>query len=121
MLNVYTNTDYSKMFEPVQKMIDLNMSKFEAAVEAQKAATKNFVELTEARVKDASEIKDFDGLASFMNEQVKISQSNLETMVADSKTAVDEVVTYGNEVQAILNDSLKADKTAKKSTAKKAA
>lgn len=99
-------TKLSKVYEPVQKLIDLNLQKFQAAVTAQSEATKSFVELADARIKAASEIKDFDALAAFVKEQAEIARTNMEKLIAESKLASDEVVAYGNEVQKILNESL---------------
>ena len=96
----------SKMYEPIQKLIDLNLQQFQSAVSAQSAATKNFVEQTDARIKAATEIKDFDALAVFVKEQAEIARSNMEKLIEESKLATDQVVAYGNEVQKILNESL---------------
>ncbi|MGH8476026.1 MAG: phasin family protein [Methylococcales bacterium] len=96
----------SKVYEPIQKLIDLNLEKFQAAVSAQSEATKNFVELADVRIKAASEIKDFDALAAFIKEMTDIASSTMEKLVAESKSATDQVVAYGNEVQKILNESL---------------
>lgn len=99
-------TKLSKIYEPIQKLIDLNLQKFQSAVSVQSEATRNFVEQTDARIKAASEIKDFDALASFIKEQAEIARGNMEKLIAESKAATDEVVAYGNEVQKILNESL---------------
>lgn len=99
-------TKLSKMYEPIQKLIDLNLQKFQSAVTAQSEATKTFVEQADARIKAASEIKDFDALAAFIKEQVEIARSNMEKLIEESKSATDQVMAYGNEVQKILNESL---------------
>lgn len=122
MTNNIPTVDFSKMYEPIQKLIDLNINKFQETVAAQSEATKNFVDQTDARIKTATEIKDFDALASFMKEQTDIARTNMEKLVADSKMATEEVVAYGNEVQKILNDSFSSSATtaqpAKKSAKK---
>lgn len=99
-------TKLAKIYEPIQKLIDLNLQKFQAAVTAQSEATKNFAEQTDARIKAASEIKDFDALAAFLKEQAEIARTTMEKLIADSKATSDEVVAYSNEVQKILNESL---------------
>ncbi len=115
-------TKLSKVYEPIQKLIDLNLQKFQAAVTAQSEATKNFVELADARIKAASEIKDFDALAAFIKEQAEIARNNMEKLIEESKSASDEVVAYGNEVRKILNESLSSmtstEQPAKKSSKK---
>ncbi|MGH8500366.1 MAG: phasin family protein [Methylococcales bacterium] len=106
MTTEFPYTNMSKAYEPIQKLIDLNLQKFQAAVTAQSLATKTFVELADARVKAASEIKDFDALAAFIKEQAEIARDTMEKLISESKSTTDEVVAYGNEVQKILNESL---------------
>ena len=124
MTNQFPYTNLARIYEPIQKLIDLNLQKFQSAVSAQSAATKSFVEQTDARIKAASEIKDFDALASFIKEQAEIARGNMEKLIEESKLATDEVVAYGNEVQKILNESLSsmtAPEPPVKKTAKKSA
>ncbi len=117
-------TKLSKIYEPIQKLIDLNLQKFQAAAAAQSEATKSFVTQTDARIRAASEIKDFDTLAAFLKEQAEIARDTMEKLIAESKAASDEIVAYGNEVQKILNDSLASmtstDQPAKKPSKKAA-
>jgi hypothetical protein len=111
-------TTLSKVYEPIQKLIDLNLEKFQAAVTAQSEATKKFVEQTDSRIKAASQIKDFDALTAFIKEQAEITRDTMEKLIAESKAATDEVVAYSNEVQKILNESL-ASMTSTEQPAKK--
>ncbi len=102
--------DLTALTNPVQKLIDLNVAKIEAAVAAQQAAAKNLVELTEARAKAAGDIKDYDGFVSFMKSQAELAQANVEKLSADSQAAVEEARAYGEEVQKIMKDSLESVK-----------
>lgn len=104
--------DLTALSNPMQKLIDLNVAKIESAVEAQQAAAKNLVELTEARAKAASEIKDYDGFVSFMKDQAELAQSNVEKLSADSQAAVEEARAYGEEVQKIMQESVETVKSA---------
>jgi phasin family protein len=122
--------DFTKIFESMQKIADLNIAKIEAAVEAQKAATQSLVELTEARVKAVSEIKDYDGFAAFVKDQSELTKSSVEQMIEDSKGAVEDAQSYGEEVKKILSEVTEvaapvaapvAKKAAAKPAAKKAA
>lgn len=122
MLKELPVVDFTAAFESVQKLADLNVAKIEAAVETQKAATKSLVELTEARIKAATEIKDYDGYVAFMTEQAELAQSSIEKLVEDAKTAGEEAKVYAEEVKTILTSISEAPKPApKKSRAKKAA
>lgn len=118
MSNEIPYTKLSKLYEPVQKLIDLNLEKFQSAVTAQSQATKEFIEQADARILAASEIKDFDALAAFIKEQTEIARTSMEKMIEESKTATDQVVAYGNEVQKILNDSLSSMASYEPSTKK---
>ncbi len=124
MLKEFTPVDFTKALESMQKIADLNVAKIEAAVEAQKAAAQSLVELTEARVKAATEIKDYDGFVSFVKEQSELAQSSVEKLVEDSKVAVEDAQAYGEEVQKILGEATEvpaAKPAAKKAAAKPAA
>lgn len=102
--------DFTKAFAPFQKLVELNVSKIEASVEAQKAAAAQLAELTEARVKAASEIKDVDSFNAFMKEQAELAQENTKKLIEDSKTAVEEAKAYGEEVQKIINEAVESAK-----------
>lgn len=123
MTNVFPTADFSKMYEPVTKLIELNLAKFQSTVEAQTAMTRSYIEQADTRLKAATEIKDFDALATFMKEQNELARSNMEKMVEDSKSALEEVVSYGNELQTIFKDGVssvtEAPKPARKTAAKK--
>ena len=116
--------DFSKMFEPVQKLVDLNVAKFDEVVAAQTAASKSFVEQAEAQFKTASGIKGSEEMAAFLKEQTEVAKENMEKLIADSKNATEEMIAYSQEVQKILSESVETIKPAapaKKSTAKKTA
>ncbi len=103
--------DLTALTNPMQKLIDLNVAKIEAAVAAQQDAAKNLVELTEARAKAASEIKDYEGFVSFMKSQAELAQANVQKLSADSQAAVEEARAYGEEVQKIMKESVESAKS----------
>ncbi len=133
MFNQFQNVDFSLFTVPAQKITDLNVATFNAAFEAQQAAAKSLVSLTEERSKAAMEIKDFDGFVAFAKAQGEIAQSSAQTLAEDSKVVVANAQTYFAAVQSILTDSQEAVKAtvsslsvvpaapAKKAVAKKAA
>jgi phasin family protein len=110
MLNDIPAFDFQKALAPFQKLIELNVAKIEAAVEAQKSATQGLVALTEERVKAASSIKDADSFSAFVKEQAEIAQTNASKMIEDSKVAADEAKAYGEEVQKIITESIEEAK-----------
>lgn len=122
MLKEFPAVDFTKAFESAKKIGELNAAKIEAAVESQKAVAQGLVELTEARIKAATEIKDYDGYVAFVKEQAELAQSSFEKMIEDSKAAAEEAKAYGEEVQKILTGAVEAPKAApKRAPAKKAA
>ncbi|RLA20990.1 MAG: phasin family protein [Gammaproteobacteria bacterium] len=110
MLKDIPSFDFQKALAPFQKLVELNVAKIEAAVEAQKAATKDLVALTEARVKAASGIKDADSFSAFVKEQADIAKTNATKIVEDSKVAAEEAKAYGEEVQKIITESIEEAK-----------
>ena len=113
-MNVFPYFDLSKNVELAKKLVDLNVAKCAAITESNTSAMKNFVEQAQTRIAAASEIKGYDGLMGFAQEQTKIVQSNMENWIADFKTTSEDTMTYGEEVQQILDPSVKANKPAAK-------
>ena len=124
MTTAYPYMNFSKMFEPIQKLVELNVARFDDVIAAQTATTKKFIEQADAQYKAASEINDYEGLASFLKEQSEVAKQNMEKLIADGKTATEEMAVYSQEVQKILSesiDAIKPEAPVKKSSAKKAA
>lgn len=96
--------NFEKVLGPVQKLIELNKSQVEKMVAAQQEAAKSYVELTEARIKAAAEIKDQDALAAFVKDQVELAQSSYEKFVADSKALFADAKTYNEEVLKLVQE-----------------
>jgi len=107
MLKNLPVVDFTKFAAPVRQLTELNVARFEAAVKVQNVAVKELVELTESRVKAAAEIKDFDGLVSFVKDQTELAKSRTEKLIDDSKVAVEDAKSYGEDVQKILSEGLK--------------
>ncbi len=120
MLKNFPVADFSVFSAPIEKLVALNVSKFEAAVEAQTAAAQELVALTESRTKALSEVKDFDGYANFLKAQGELAQSSMTKTINDSKVAVEEAKAYSEEVQKIMTESLDVASKAAKKTTKKA-
>jgi len=116
-MNVYPYFDLSKNVDLAKKLVDLNVEKCIAITEANTNAMKSLVEQAETCMTTASGIKDYDGLKSFTQEQAKIMQSNMENWITGCQTTAEDTVTYGKEVQQILNPSPKAKKPAVKKAA----
>lgn len=121
MLKDFPIADLTAFSAPIEKLVALNVSKFEAAVEAQTAAAKELVELTNARVKALSEIKNVEGYTSFLKEQSELAQSSIAKAISDSKSSVEEAKAYGEEVKKIIEEGLKVSTAAVKKAVKKAA
>jgi len=121
MLKDFPVADFSVFSAPIEKLVALNVSKFEAAVEAQTAAAQELIALAEARTKALAEVKDFDGFSSFLKAQSELAQENVKKSIEDSKTALEEAKAYGEEVQKIMTESLEVATKAAKKAAKKAA
>ena len=108
------------LFAPVKKLAELNKAQFEKAVASQQAAAKEYVALTEARIKAATAIKDVEGLNTFVKEQVELAQSGFEKVVADSKVLVEDAKSYNEEVIKLVQESNAVVTEEVKETVKKA-
>jgi len=118
-------TNFEVFMAPVKKLAELNKAQFEKVVAAQQAATKEYVALTESRLKAATAIKDIEGLNAFVKEQVELAQSGFEKVVSDSKFLVEDVKAYNEEVIKLVQEGnakvTEEVKTTVKQAAKKAA
>ena len=100
--------DFNAFAAPITKLIELNKAQFEKLAAAQQEAAKNYVELTEAHIKAATQIKDADALNAFAKEQVELAQSGLEKVVADSKSLVEDTKAYNEQVLNIVKEGAAA-------------
>jgi len=98
-------TDFNAFAAPITKLIELNKSQFEKLAAAQQEAAKNYVQLTEARIKAASGIKDAEALNAFAKEQVELAQSGYEKVIADSKSLFEDTKAYNEQVLNIVKES----------------
>ena len=106
--------DFNAFADPIKKLIELNKNQFEKLVTAQQAAAKNYIELTEARIKAASTIKDPEALTAFAKEQVELAQNGFEKVVADSKDLFEDTKAYNEQVLNIVKESASSIKDAVK-------
>jgi len=95
---------------PITKLIELNKAQFEKLAAAQQEAAKNYVELTEARIKAATGIKDPEALNAFAKEQVELAKTGLEKVVADSKSLFEDTKAYNEQVLELVKESTSAFK-----------
>lgn len=94
--------DFESFVAPAVKLAELNKATMEKMVAAQQAAAKEAVQLTEARINAALQIKDVNGLTAFMEDQVALLKSGSEKAVADSKSLIEDIKAYGEEVMKLL-------------------
>lgn len=109
------------LLAPAKKLAELNKAQIEKAVATQQAAAKEYVALTEARIKAATAIKDIAGLNTFVKEQVELAKSGFEKVQADSKVLVEDVKSYNEEVIKLVQEGNAVVTKEVKATVKKAA
>jgi len=109
------------LFAPAKKLAELNKAQFEKAVASQQAAAKEYVALTEARIKAATAIKDIEGLNSFVKDQVELAKSSFEKVQADSKVLLSDAKAYNEEVIKLVQEGNATVTKEVKETVKKAA
>ncbi|ORU92540.1 MAG: hypothetical protein A6F70_03040 [Cycloclasticus sp. symbiont of Bathymodiolus heckerae] len=109
------------LFAPAKKLAELNKVQMEKAVASQQAAAKEYVALTEARIKAASAIKDIDGLNAFVKDQVELAKSSFEKVQADSKVLIADAKSYNEEVIKLVQEGNAVVTKEVKATVKKAA
>jgi len=97
--------DFNAFADPIKKLIELNKSQFEKLAAAQQEAAKNYMQLTEARIKAASSIKDPESLQAYVKEQAELAQSGFEKVVADSKSLFEDAKTFSEQVLNIVKES----------------
>lgn len=119
------NNNLELLLAPAKKIAELSKLQIEKAMATQQAAAKEYVALTEARMKAASAIKDVEGLNAFVKEQVELAKSGFEKVQADSKVLAADAKAFNEEVMKLVKESSTAAteevKTSVKKLAKKAA
>lgn len=98
-------TDFNAFADPIKKLVELNKAQFEKLVASQQAAAKSYIELSDARMKAATTVKDPEALTAFAKEQVELAQSGLEKIVADSKGLFEDTKAYNEQVLSIVKES----------------
>jgi len=93
---------------PITKLIELNKAQFEKLAASQQEAAKNYAELTEARIKAVTGIKDPEAFNVFAKEQVELAQTGLEKVVADSKSLFEDTKAYNEQVLQLVKESASA-------------
>lgn len=109
------------LLAPAKKIAELNKSQIEKAIASQQAAAKEYVSLTEARIKAATAIKDIEGLNAFVKDQVELAKSSFEKVQADSKVLVEDAKAYNEEVIKLVQEGNAVVTKEVKATAKKVA
>ena len=109
------------LLAPAKKLAELQKVQIEKAIATQQAAAKEYVALTEARIKAASAIKDIAGLNAFVKEQVELAKSGFEKVQADSKVLVEDAKAYNEEVIKLVQEGNAVVTKEVKETVKKAA
>jgi len=109
------------LLTPAKKLAELNKAQIEKAVATQQTAAKEYVALTEARIKAATAIKDIAGLNTFVQEQIELAKSSFEKVQADSKVLAEDVKAYNEEVIKIVQEGNAVVTKEVKATVKKAA
>ncbi|MEO1888983.1 MAG: phasin family protein [Cycloclasticus sp.] len=97
--------DFNAFADPIKKLIELNKAQFEKLAAAQQEAAKNYVKQTEASIKAASGIKDKESFSAFAKEQVELSKTSLEKVVADGKSLFADTKAYNEEVLNLVKES----------------
>ena len=106
--------------QPITQLVDLNTQHFDTLMEAQKKAAENYRALVQERMKSASEIKDPVALASFVTDQMALTQSSYEKMVMNSRSMFEAMTGYNAEVIELFQKStVQLKEELKKETMKK--
>ena len=97
--------DFNALAEPIKKLIELNKTQFEKLAAAQQESAKNYIALTEARIKAASTIKAPEALKQFTTEQIELAQSSYEKMLSDGQSLFKDAQNYNEQLLNIIKQS----------------
>jgi len=117
----YIMLNLDVLLAPAKKLAELNKAQIEKVIASQQAAAKEYVALTEARIKAATAIKDIEGLNAFVQDQVELAKSSFEKVQADSKVLVEDAKAYNEEVIKLVQEGNAVVTKEVKATAKKVA
>ncbi len=112
------NAQVEKYFEPVKQLNALAIENVEKFIDVQLKALKDNTKIGVEQLKSASEIKDVEGLKTYLTNQAEIAKTVSERFVKDAQTAIELGTSYSNEVQNVINDAINTS-TTKTATQKK--
>ena len=99
MFNNIPAFDFSAFGAPVQNIVDLNTATLTKVFEAQQAASKSLMDLSQARAKAALEIKDINGLVTFVKEQGDLTKASILELSDNTLLAVKNTEAYLADIQ----------------------
>lgn len=97
--------DFNALADPIKKLVELNKTQFEKLAAAQQESAKNYIALTEARIKAASAIKDPEALKQFTTEQIELAKNSYEKMLSDGQSLFKDAQNYNEQLLNIIKQS----------------
>lgn len=100
------NASVEKYLEPVQQLNALAIANFEKLVEQQVKFLDETSKIGLTQLKSASEVKDIEGLQSYIQSQAEAAKTISERLIEETKYAAELSTEYNNEVQKVFKDAV---------------
>ncbi len=99
------NATVEKYLEPVQQLNALAITNIEKLVKQQVKFLNETSEIGLGQLRSATEIKDIEGLQSYIQGQAEAAKTMSERLLAESKYITELGTEYSNEVQKIFKEA----------------
>lgn len=100
-----TNT-LEQFLTPVKELNELTLKNIEEIAAIQVKAIEENAKISMESIKSSTEIKDFDTLNSYLQEQAASAQSIANSAIEDSKEIAKLTESYANSVKEIVEKSI---------------
>lgn len=97
--------DFESFTQPITKLIELNTQHFDTLMCAQKKAADAYRTIVQQRMQTAADIQDPVALASFVTDQMALTQSSYEKMIANNRSMFESMTGYNAEVIQLFQQS----------------
>ena len=97
---------FEKLVEPVKELNDLTLKSIEAIAAVQVKSIQENARASMEALKASTDIKDFETLQSYLEEQGKVAQNVSKAALEDAQEIAKLSETYANDVKDLISKSI---------------
>lgn len=99
---------FEKLVEPVKELNDLTLKSIEAIAAVQVKSIQENARASMEALKASTDIKDFESLQSYLEDQARVAQGVSKTAMEDAQEIAKLSEAYANDVKDLISKSILA-------------